>query len=70
MSGKGSNRRPTQISDQEAEANWHRIFGSNKFNHLLKDDKDGFNQENNMFGKPMKKGSKGNGNGKGKKPKC
>ena len=27
MSGKGSNRRPTQISEEEAEANWQRIFG-------------------------------------------
>lgn len=25
--GKGSNRRPTQVSDAEAQANWDRIFG-------------------------------------------
>lgn len=25
--GKGSNRRPSQISDQEATDNWNRIFG-------------------------------------------
>jgi hypothetical protein len=27
MSGKGSGRRPTLVSDKEAEDNWSRIFG-------------------------------------------
>jgi hypothetical protein len=27
MSGKGSGRRPTLVSDKEAEDNWARIFG-------------------------------------------
>jgi hypothetical protein len=27
MSGKGSGRRPQQIPDTEADANWARIFG-------------------------------------------
>lgn len=42
MSGKGSGRRPTQIPDAEAEANWQRIFGK-------KDKKDGkeTSKENN-----------------------
>jgi hypothetical protein len=39
MSGKGSCRRPTEISDEEAEANWNRIFGK---------------KENDMFGKKPK----------------
>jgi hypothetical protein len=39
MSGKGSGRRPTLVSDQEAEDNWKRIFG---------------NKENEMFGKKPK----------------
>jgi hypothetical protein len=30
MSGKGSGRRPTLVSDQEAEDNWNRIFGKDK----------------------------------------
>jgi hypothetical protein len=65
---KGSNRRPSLISDNQAEDNWNRIFGKkDHFNHLL-EDIDGFNEESNMFGKPMKKGNKGKG--KGTKPKC
>jgi hypothetical protein len=27
MSGKGSGRRPQQVSEDEAAANWARIFG-------------------------------------------
>lgn len=27
MSGKGSDRRPQQIPDAQAQANWERIFG-------------------------------------------
>lgn len=27
MSGKGSGRRPQQVPDEEAVANWERIFG-------------------------------------------
>ena len=27
MSGKGSGRRPQQVPDDEARANWERIFG-------------------------------------------
>jgi hypothetical protein len=27
MSGKGSGRRPTLVSDKEAEDSWNRIFG-------------------------------------------
>jgi len=65
---KGSSRRPSQITDQEESSNWSRIFGKQHYNELLKDDIDGFNEENNMFGKPMKKGN--NGKGKGGKPKC
>lgn len=52
MSGKGSRKRPTQISEQEAEDNWNRIFGKKQgyvpladhFNVLL-EDVDGFNEE-------------------------
>lgn len=52
MSGKGSGRRPTQISEKEAEDNWNRIFGNKQgyvplqdhFNVLL-EDVDGFNEK-------------------------
>lgn len=27
MSGKGSDRRPQQIPEDEAQANWERVFG-------------------------------------------
>lgn len=27
MSGKGSDRRPQQVSEEVAQANWERIFG-------------------------------------------
>jgi hypothetical protein len=37
MSGKGSNRRPTQISEEEAEANWQRIFGKHKESKPIED---------------------------------
>lgn len=37
--GKGSTRRPSQISDDEAADNWNRIFGK---------------KENDMFGKKPK----------------
>ena len=55
MSGKGSGRRPTQISEKEAEDNWNRIFGKrplyaplqDHFNVLLEDKADGFNKEEN-----------------------
>jgi hypothetical protein len=30
MSGKGSRQRPQQISDEEAAANWARVFGSSE----------------------------------------
>jgi hypothetical protein len=30
MSGKGSGRRPTLVSDKEAEDSWNRIFGKGK----------------------------------------
>jgi hypothetical protein len=29
MSGKGSGRRPQQVTEDEAAANWARIFGNN-----------------------------------------
>jgi hypothetical protein len=47
MSGKGSNRRPTQIKDEEFTDNWSRIFGNKpeRFNYLLKDYQLGFNHE-------------------------
>ena len=36
--GKGSVRRPTQVSQEEADANWERIFGKkNKENQEQKD---------------------------------
>lgn len=55
MSGKGSRQRPTQISEQEAEENWNRIFGKKKgfvplqdhYNVLL-EDVDGFNAKDNQ----------------------
>jgi len=37
MSGKGSSRRPTQISEEEAEANWQRIFGKHKESNPIED---------------------------------
>lgn len=59
MSGKGSGRRPTQINEEEAEANWNRIFGkkplyvplAEHFNLLL-DDPDGFNTMDNLIENP------------------
>lgn len=30
MSGKGSGRRPQQVAEDEAAANWARIFGKNE----------------------------------------
>jgi hypothetical protein len=48
MSGKGSNRRPTQISEEEAEANWQRIFGKHKESNPIEDSqKDRQNVGNN-----------------------
>jgi hypothetical protein len=50
--GKGYDRRPQQVSEAEAEANWNRIFNKKGLNspiytthsnHLLKDDEMGFN---------------------------
>ena len=32
MSGKGSGRRPQQISEDEAAANWARVFGNKAAN--------------------------------------
>lgn len=44
MSGKGSRKRPQQISEEEAEANWSRIFGKkDKNNDLLNDYKEELN---------------------------
>ena len=44
--GKGYDRRPQQVSESEAGANWNRIFGKDKpkehLNQLLKDDEMGF----------------------------
>lgn len=30
MSGKGDTRRPTQVTEEEMEENWKRIFGPKK----------------------------------------
>lgn len=30
MSGKGDTRRPTEVTDEEMEENWKRIFGPKK----------------------------------------
>ena len=30
MSGKGSGRRPQKVTEEEAQANWERIFGKTK----------------------------------------
>jgi len=50
--GKGCERRPAQVTEQEQEANWNRIFGKkdkpDHFNHLLKDDEMGFNIKNHI----------------------
>lgn len=46
---KGSLRRPLQVTDQEAEDNWNRIFGKKAhYNQLLEDNEDGFNPKENQ----------------------
>lgn len=46
---KGSLRRPLQVTDQEAEDNWNRIFGKKEhYNQLLEDNEDGFNPKENQ----------------------
>jgi hypothetical protein len=45
MSGKGSNRRPTQISEEEADANWQRIFGKHKESKPIEDSQKEANYE-------------------------
>ena len=55
--GKGTARRPTQIDEAQANANWDRIFNKDGLkrpiytthaNHLLKDDEMGFNIINHV----------------------
>jgi hypothetical protein len=50
--GKGTERRPQQVSEEQAEANWNKIFGKKEQpgNHLLKDDEMGFTPLTNHIG--------------------
>lgn len=36
---KGSNRRPTQISQEEADANWRAAFGESRLERMVREAK-------------------------------
>jgi hypothetical protein len=45
--GKGDWRRPTQVSREEADANWEAIFGTKKLNNMSDEDREKLHEETN-----------------------